>query len=106
MSQAATPEASMAPAVGPTSHERTLHSLERLLGEHEAQKTWQQVCRAAEVADPASPDLDELGRIATVLSGYQGPLSLVGNSLSIRIQTYRMLHSAQRLESFLDGDGR
>ena len=100
-----TRDGSMEPPPGsPLHREPTMASLNALFGEVEARRIWRDVCARADV-DANSPalDFDAMQSIAEILIARGGNLSLVGSSLSIRVHTYRMLSSAQRLEAFLEG---
>lgn len=86
---------------------RVLESLTALQGSLEgAQLLWAQCCERAQC--PLVPEsFDQLDRIAQELSALQGPISLVGSSLAIRINTYRLLEKTRRLEAFLmDGENK
>lgn len=95
---------SLTDALNPLTRDPVIASLKSLVGEVEARRIWRDICRDVD-ADPNSENLDfeTLERIAERLTDKGGALSLVGSSLAIRIHTYRMLSSAQRLEAFLGG---
>lgn len=84
---------------------RAVESLKDLLGEEEARRVWESMCRNLNVHPDGPLNLDEIEAIAEALMELGGPVSLVGNSLSIRVRTYRMLEGASRLQSFLGPPG-
>ena len=85
----------------------TLDSLNALVGPEQAENLWQDACRQAGVSpDESSLQLDQMDQIAQVLIAQGGAIALVGSSLSIRVRTYRMLHSAERLGSFIGGQAQ
>jgi hypothetical protein len=57
-------------------------------------ETWEALCQRAEVAPLAAAySLDELERLAAVLRAEPGVLRVVGQSLAVRLSTYRALSS-------------
>ena len=92
------------PALDDLTHERVLESLTSLKGSPEAAlELWNQCCARADA--PSRPTtFEQLDRIAKELTSLGGPLALVGSSLAIRANTYRLLRQTQRLEAFLKKD--
>ncbi len=78
--------------------ERSLASLERMVGSVEAEARWSEACQAAQVTWPApSLDLAQLTRVANQLCAEPDLVSVIGRSLLVRITTYKSIQ--RRLES-------
>ena len=93
---------SLSPLLDELTRHRVLDSLVTIEGSLKgAEDLWMRCCREAD--SPIIPtSFEDLERIANVFISLDGPLSLIGSSLSIRINTYRLLEKTQHLEAFLN----
>lgn len=72
------------------TEKRALEALARLVGEEEADEVWRAACRRVGVVPVASGlTLDELIAVADELKRLDGLPSIAGNSLSVRLRSYR-----------------
>lgn len=73
------------------------HAIRRHFGADETARLWDAACRGAGIRRSGRVLLpDELMPIATWLAAQDGVLRAVGQSLAIRLRTYRMLAAAPR----------
>ncbi|HEX2643616.1 MAG TPA: hypothetical protein VHU81_11515 [Thermoanaerobaculia bacterium] len=76
-----------------------IHSLMRMLGPEKGLETWRAVCRESGIRDPESRlSLDQLSEVARELSRQPGLVSVIGRTLSIRLNSYRALDRERRIE--------
>ena len=76
-----------------------IHSLMRMLGPEKGWQTWLAVCRKVGIRAPASNlSLDQLSQVACELSRQQGLVSVIGRTLSIRLNSYRALARERLVE--------
>lgn len=74
------------------SRDDAMAFLARALGADKAASVWTTACRAAGVS-PATRDMgvDALIRVADWLGGQPGVVGVIGQSLLVRLRTYRLL---------------
>jgi hypothetical protein len=82
-------------ALAPPSEDDALGFLARALGPDRAAQLWVATCREAGVRS-GRLSLDELERAAQLLAAQEGVAGVIGNSLVIRLRTYRLLEKTQR----------
>lgn len=70
--------------------------LARALGPDRAVSLWVRTCQDAGVRS-GKLSLDELERAALALSKHEGVAGVIGNSLVIRLRTYRLLEKTRQL---------
>lgn len=75
--------------------------LARALGPDRAVSLWVRTCQEAGVRS-GKLGLDELERAAQALAKQEGVAGVIGNSLVIRLRTYRLLEKTRQLQ----GEGR
>ncbi|HEX6368436.1 MAG TPA: hypothetical protein VF006_05880 [Longimicrobium sp.] len=71
--------------------------LARALGADRAVSLWVRTCQEAGVRS-GRLGLDELERAAQALAGQEGVAGVIGNSLVIRLRTYRLLEKTRQLQ--------
>jgi hypothetical protein len=71
--------------------------LARALGTDRAVQLWVRTCQDAGVRS-GKLSLDELERAALALSKHEGVAGVIGNSLVIRLRTYRLLERSRQLQ--------
>jgi hypothetical protein len=71
--------------------------LARALGADRAVSLWVRTCQEAGVRS-GSLGVDELERAAQALSRQEGVAGVIGNSLVIRLRTYRLLEKTRQLQ--------
>ena len=81
-------------ALSPPSEQDALGFLARALGPDRAAQLWVAICREAGVPS-GNLGVDELERAARVLAAQEGVAGVIGNSLVIRLRTYRLLEKTQ-----------
>ena len=76
-----------------------IHSLTRMLGPEKGLQTWQAVCQELGIPDPESRlSLDQLSEVARELCRRPGLVSVIGRTLSIRLNSYRALARERLVE--------
>lgn len=98
-----TPQTNAVPgyALAPPTEQDAITFLARALGPDQAVTLWVQTCRGAGVRS-GGLGLDELERAAKALAALQGVAGVIGNSLVIRLRTYRLLEKTRQMA----GEGR
>lgn len=71
--------------------------LARALGADRAVSLWVRTCQEADVRS-GKLSLDELERAAQALSQQEGVAGVIGNSMVIRLRTYRLLERTRQLQ--------
>jgi hypothetical protein len=71
--------------------------LARALGADRAVSLWVRTCQEAGVRS-GKLSLDELERAAQALSKHEGVAGVIGNSMVIRLRTYRLLEKTRQLQ--------
>jgi hypothetical protein len=71
--------------------------LARALGADRAVSLWVRTCQEAGVRS-GRLSLDELARAAQALARHEGVAGVIGNSLVIRLRTYRLLEKTRQLQ--------
>lgn len=71
--------------------------LARALGADRAVSLWVRTCQQAGVRS-GKLSLDELERAAQALAKQEGVAGVIGNSMVIRLRTYRLLEKTRRLQ--------
>lgn len=71
--------------------------LARALGADRAVSLWVRTCQEAGVRS-GKLSLDELERAAQALSKQEGVAGVIGNSMVIRLRTYRLLEKTRQLQ--------
>jgi hypothetical protein len=94
------PQAIPGYALSPPTEQDALGFLARALGPDHAASLWVRTCRDAGVRSGAL-GVDEMERAAVALAAHEGVAGVIGNSLVIRLRTYRLLARARQL----DGEG-
>ncbi len=89
-------------ALAPPTEQDALGFLARALGPDGAAALWVRTCQAAGVRS-GGMGLDELERAAQALAAQEGVAGVIGNSLVIRLRTYRLLERARQLGA--EGEG-
>jgi hypothetical protein len=84
-------------ALAAPSEQDAITFLARALGADRAVSLWVRTCREAGVRS-GSLGLDELERAAQALSKQEGVSGVIGNSLVIRLRTYRLLEKTRQLQ--------
>lgn len=80
---------------------RARESLSGLIGEEMASQAWRAACEAAGAPENEDWNADRLEAFIRELEA-QGPkAALVAHSLSIRLRSFQLLASAQRLDQFI-----
>lgn len=73
-----------------------LRELERLVEAHEAKRLWHAACQSFGVERPGPPlKFDQLVQVAEWLKQQSGLAKIVGNSLSIRLRSYRGIRNSR-----------
>lgn len=84
-------------ALSPPSEQDALGFLARALGPDQAAALWVRTCRDVGVRSGAL-GVDEMERAAQALSAHPGVAGVIGNSLVIRLRTYRLLARTRQME--------
>ncbi|WP_420129331.1 hypothetical protein [Longimicrobium sp.] len=99
----ATPTPNTVPgyALAAPTEQDAITFLARALGPDRAVSLWVRTCQEAGVRS-GKLGLDELERAAQALARQEGVAGVIGNSLVIRLRTYRLLEKTRQLQ----GEGR
>ena len=73
------------------SREDARESILLALDDEEGAKVWAAACAHAGVSDDGALDVEAIRRIAEYLKRQPGVVSVVGNSLAIRVDTYLLI---------------
>jgi hypothetical protein len=84
-------------ALAPPTEQDALGFLARALGPDQAASLWVRTCRDAGVRSGALGP-DEMERAAQALAAHEGVAGVIGNSLVIRLRTYRLLARTRQPE--------
>ncbi|MEM9292314.1 MAG: hypothetical protein AAGD01_11585 [Acidobacteriota bacterium] len=79
-------------------------SLTAFLGQEEADTYWRRVLERACVGTQSACHPECVQRIADALREIPGPPAIVGASLAIHVRSYRLLSSANKLETYFEGE--
>ena len=82
-------------ALAQPTEQDALGFLARALGPDRAAQLWVATCREAGVRS-GQLGVEELERAAQALAKQEGVAGVIGNSLVIRLRTYRLLEKTQR----------
>ncbi|HEX6041939.1 hypothetical protein [Longimicrobium sp.] len=82
-------------ALAPPTADDALAYLARAVGPDRAAGVWLRAC-AAVGAPRATLSVDEMMRVSEHLAREQGVVGVIGQSLVVRVRTYRLLASAQQ----------
>lgn len=88
-------------ALAAPTEQDTITFLARALGADAAVSLWVRTCQEAGVRS-GRLSMDELERAAQALSKREGVAGVIGNSMVIRLRTYRLLEKTRQLQ----GEGR
>jgi hypothetical protein len=83
-------------ALAPPTEQDAMSFLARALGPDQAAALWVRTCQGAGVRS-GRMGLDELERAAQALAAQEGVAGVIGNSLVIRLRTYRLLEKTRRM---------
>lgn len=89
-------------ALAPPTEQDAITFLARALGPDAAVSLWVRTCRDAGVRS-GRLGMDELERAAKALAGTEGVAGVIGNSLVIRLRTYRLLERTRQIH--VEGEG-
>ena len=81
--------------LAPPTSDDALAYLARAVGPDRAAGVWLRACAAVGVPR-GGLDADQMMRVAEHLSREEGVVGVIGNSLVVRVRTYRLLAVAQR----------
>ena len=84
-------------ALAPPTEQDAITFLARALGADRAVSLWVRTCQEAGVRS-GKLSLDELERAAQALSKQEGVAGVIGNSMVIRLRTYRLLEKTRQLQ--------
>lgn len=93
----ATPTHNAGYALAAPTEQDAVTFLARALGADRAVSLWVRTCQAAGVRS-GKLSLDELERAAQALAGQEGVAGVIGNSMVIRLRTYRLLEKTRQLQ--------
>jgi len=74
----------------PPTSEYALQSLSKFLDKQEATNIWESACQAHNIL-PNTNQLDELKAVFEELSSKSGAIGVVGKSLVVRVNSYKLL---------------
>ena len=89
-------------ALAPPTERDAMEFLARALGADQAASLWVRTCRDTGVRS-SGMGLDELERAAQALAKQEGVVGVIGNSLVIRLRTYRLLERTRQIH--VEGEG-